>query len=300
MFNDVSEPLSCLYLTLRLFYCLDDFARLYEDCERHHLIEPTGKRRRGGKLCLGEMLFIMVLFHLSPFKDFKNFYLYGVCCKYRCYFKELPSYGRFVSLMPRLFLPFCVLLHCLKGEQSGIYFVDSTKLAVCHNARITRHKVFEGMAKRGKSTMGWFYGFKLHTVINHKGEIMAVRITSGNRDDRSSVLAMVKNLQGKLFGDKGYISEKLCQQLRQKGIQLISGIRKNMKNHLMPLFDKLLLGIRDLLSKQSSIYSNHKCVLSIQDIAHQLMLSFILSHAWLHTAWVKISLKSKSLIHNWS
>jgi len=173
-----------------------------------------GKRRGGGKLCLSEMLFIMTLFHLSAYKDFKHFWLYGICYKYRSYFKQLPSYGRFVGLMPRLFLPFCVLIHSVKGERTGIYFVDSTKLAVCHNARIHRNKVFEGMAQRGTTTMGWFYGFKLHIVINHKGEIMAVRITSGNRDDCAPVLAMVKNLQGKLFGDKGYISKKLCQKLR--------------------------------------------------------------------------------------
>jgi len=113
MFNDVSEPLSCVYLTLPYSAALNDFAHLYEACECHHLIEPLGKRRRGGKLCLGEILFIMVLFYLSTFRDFKNFYLYGICYKYRSYFKQLPTYGQFVSLMPRLFLPFCVLFHSL-------------------------------------------------------------------------------------------------------------------------------------------------------------------------------------------
>ena len=146
----------------------------------HHLL-PTGrKRRRSGKLCLSEMLFIMVLFHLSPFKDFKHFWHYGVEQKYRDYFGEIPSYGRFVSLMPRLFIPFCVLMHSLTGDQTGIYVADSTKIAVCHNLRISRNRVFADLAKRGKTTTGWFYGFKLHVVINHKGEIMAIKITPGN------------------------------------------------------------------------------------------------------------------------
>jgi len=249
-----------------LFCCLDDFAHLYEECECHHLIEPTGKRRRCGKLCLGEMLFIMVLFHLSPFKDFKNFYLYGICYKYRSYFKDLPSYGRFVALMPRLFLPFCVLLHSLKGEQTGIYFVDSTKLAVCHNARINRNKVFEEIAQRGKSTMGWFYGFKLNIVINHKGELMAVRITPGNKDDRAPVEAMVKYLKGKLFGDKGYIGEKLRQKLWKNGIQLITGIRKNMKNYLMPMMDKILLRKRFIIE---TIFDKLKSQMGIEHTRHR-------------------------------
>ena len=195
--------------TTAIFCCLDDFAKTFEDWERHHLL-PTGrKRRRSGKLCLSEMLFIMVLFHLSPFKDFKHFWHYGVEQKYRDYFGEIPSYGRFVSLMPRLFIPFCVLMHSLTGDQTGIYVADSTKIAVCHNLRISRNRVFADLAKRGKTTTGWFYGFKLHVVINHKGEIMAIKITPGNTDDRAVLDDMTRELEGKVLADKGYILLRL-------------------------------------------------------------------------------------------
>ncbi len=227
--------------TTALFCCLDDFARMFEDWERHSLIPSARKRRRRGKLSLGEMLFIMVLFHLSPFKDFKHFWLYGVEQKYRVCFGALPSYGRFVALMPRLFIPFCVLLHSLRGEETGIYIADSTKLAVCHNARISRNRTFRGLAARGRSTMGWFFGFKLHVVMNHKGELMAVKITPGNTDDRAPLEMMVPELKGKLLADKGYISKDLFARLRRHGLHLITGIRKNMKNYLMPILDKLLL-----------------------------------------------------------
>lgn len=227
--------------TTALFCCLDDFARLFEDWERHRLIPTGGKRRRRGKLTLGEMLFIMVLFHLSPFKDFKHFWLHGVEQKYRDCFGELPSYARFVALMPRLFAPFCVLMQALQGEETGVYIADSSKLAVCANARIGRNRVFDGLARRGRSTMGWFFGFKLHLVINHKGEIMAVKITPGNTDDRVPLKSMVGGLEGKLLADKGYISNKLFAELWQQGLHLITGIRRNMRNHLMPLIDKRLL-----------------------------------------------------------
>ena len=123
---------------------------------------PIGKRtgcsRRSSTPALRQavarqMLFIVVLFHLSPYKNFKVFYLYGIGGQYRTCFDELPHYDRFISLMPRLFVPLMVLLHGLSGEQTGVYFVNSTKLAVCHNRRIHRHKVFDGLAARGKTSM---------------------------------------------------------------------------------------------------------------------------------------------------
>jgi hypothetical protein len=249
-----------------LFCCLDDFARTFEEWERHQLI-PTGrKRRRQGKLSLGEMLFIMVLFHLSPFKDFKHFWLHGVEQKYRSCFGDLPSYGRFVALMPRLFTPFCLLLHSLRGEETGLYIVDSTKLGVCHNARINRNRVFKGLAARGRTSMGWFFGFKLHMVINHTGEIMAVKITPGNTDDRTPLEAMVKGLQGKLLGDKGYISKDLFARLWRSGLHLITGIRKNMKNHLMPMLDKLLLKKRFIIE---TLFDKLKSQMGLEHTRHR-------------------------------
>lgn len=224
-----------------LFCCLDDFCKLYREWERHQLIPKTGQRNRAGKLSLSEMLFIMVLFHNSGFRCFKLYYLYAIGQQYRSLFGDLPTYGRFVALMPRLFMPFCVLLHHLSGEKTGIYIADSTSLPLCHNKRISRNKVFEGMAARGKTTMGWFFGFKLHVIINNKGQIVALKITPGNEDDRPALQAMSKDLKGKIFADKGYISKKLFKSLWQRGLHLITGIRTNMKNYLMPWLEKMML-----------------------------------------------------------
>ena len=224
-----------------LYCCLDDFCQAFADWEAHQLIPAPTKRQRSGKLSRSEMLFIMVLFHLSPYKNFKTFYLYGVGCQHRACFRDLPHYDRFVSLMPRLFAPLMVLLHSLGGEETGIYFGDSSKLAVCHNRRIDRHRVFDGLAARGKTSMGWFFGLKLHFVINHKGQIMALKITAGNVADSSVLDEITRHLKGKLYADKGYISHEVFTKLWQRGLHLITGIRRNMRNHLMLLGDKILL-----------------------------------------------------------
>ena len=252
--------------TTALFCVLDDFAKTYEDWERHHLIPTNQKRRRLGKLCLSEMLFIMVLFHVEAYKNFKLYYLHGICHKHRGCFKDLPHYDRFIQLMPRLFMPLTILLHSLSGEETGIYFADSTPLKVCHNRRIYNHKVFDGLAARGKSTMGWFFGFKLHVVINHKGEIMACKITPGNMDDRTVLEHLTQSLKGKLYADKGYISQKLFKALWHKGLQLITGIRKNMKNYLLPWADKMMLRKRFIVE---TVFDTLKSSMGIEHSRHR-------------------------------
>ena len=230
-----------------LYCCLDDFCKLFEEWEAHRLVPSQTTRQRAGKLSRSEMLFIMVLFHLSPYKHFKAFYLCGIRREYRDCFGDLPHYDRFISLMPRLFAPLMVLLHSLGGEQTGIYFADPAKLAVCHNRRIHRHQVFEGLAARGKTSMGWSFGLKLHFVINHKGQVMALKITPGNTADSTVLDDMTRHLTGKLYADKGYVGHALFTTLWQRGLHLITGIRRNMKNYLMPLADKIMLRKRFLI-----------------------------------------------------
>ena len=138
------------------------------------------KRRRSGELSPGALLFIMVLFHLSAFKDFKHVWGHGVERAYRDCFGARPSYGRFVARGLRFFTPFCVLMHSPSGEAAGVYVADSPKLAVCASQRIPRNRTFKGCAARGHSTMGGFFGVKLYVVMKHKGELMAIKITPGN------------------------------------------------------------------------------------------------------------------------
>jgi Transposase DDE domain len=132
------------------------------------------------------------------------------------------------------------------GKRTGIYYIDATALPVCHNRRIARHKVFAGLAARGKTSMGWFFGCKLYLVFNHEHEIVALKLTPGNVSDTAPVISLAKGLTGKLFGDKGYIGKKLADTLLRQGLALMTKVRKNMKALPMTLADKLLLNGRNM------------------------------------------------------
>src|SRR5262249_677925 len=140
-------------------------------------------------------------------------------------FPGLVSYSQFVTLMKTALIPLMAFLKFQTGDCTGISIVDATPIVVCHNKRIHNHKVFDGLAKVGKSTMGWFFGFKLHLIINELGEMLAFKLTPGNVDDRSVVGEMSSKLIGKLFGDKGYISSKLFKELLKRGLHLVTQIR---------------------------------------------------------------------------
>ena len=178
------------------------------------------------------------------------------------------SYQRFIKLIRRVGIPLYVYLHVVMGRCTGISFVDSTPLRVCHNKRIRSHRVFDGFAERGKTTMGWFFGFKLHLVINHQGELIDFDLTPGNVDDRTPLAGFADSLFGKLFGDKGYLSRKLADALREQGIDLVTSIRRNMQPQILPLEDKLWLrkravieSINNLLKNQAQIeHSRHRSV----------------------------------------
>lgn len=182
-------------------FCIDDFCRQFEPAWHKRLLQsgPKKRRRRCG-LCLAELMTLAVLFHQLRFRQFKSFYLNYACRHLRAEFPGLPSYQRVVELMPRCAAPLAALFECLKG---GLSIVDATSISVCDNKRIKRHRVFKGMAARGKTSMGWFFGFKLHAVINSKGELVRIPLTPGNVNDRKPVPALCQGLFGLLFGDKG-------------------------------------------------------------------------------------------------
>lgn len=260
--------------TLTLLYCLvDEFCKEFIPHWQQHLISHQSKKRnRSTQLSMAEIITIATHFHQSHFRTFKHYYLFYVQLHLKPYFPRLVSYERFVTLMQSMILPMCIFLQTLKGEETGIYFVDSMLLEVCHVRREKQHKVFAGIAKKGKSSIGWFYGFKLHLVINDKGELMSFKVTPGNVDDRKPVPNLMRTLIGKLIGDKGYISQKLHDILLEKSIQLITRVKKNMKNKLMPLIDKLLLRKRAVIE---SVNDQLKNISQIEHTRHRSVWNFI-------------------------
>jgi hypothetical protein len=250
---------------LPLFCDIDDFCLLFEPLWEQRLLE-TRQRRRASALCLSEVMTIIILFHTSSYRNFKAYYTEQVLQHYAWAFPRLVSYQRFVELMPSALVPLCGYLQTRKGRCSGISFVDSTSLAVCHNRRIHSHKVFAGCARRGKTSVDWFFGFKLHLVINDRGELLALRLTPGNTDDRRPVPELVKGLFGKLFGDRGYVSGPLFEALYDEGVQLVTKLKRGMRNRLLPLFDKIMLRKRAIVE---SVNDQLKNISQIEHTRHR-------------------------------
>jgi len=253
---------------LELFVSVDDFCQVFLPFwERKLMQDGSKKRRRAGQMSVSEIMTILIYFHQSHYRDFKTYYIDHVCEHLSKEFPYLVSYERFVVLIPSVWGPLSAYLKSLYGRCHGISFLDSTALAVCDNHRIHNHKVFAGVAQRGKGSMGWFYGLKLHLVVNDCGELLACQITPGNVDDREPVPAFAKRLFGKLIADRGYISQALFEQLLETfGVQLITKIRKNMKNRFMPLMDKLLLRKRAIIE---SIIDQLKNISQIEHTRHR-------------------------------
>jgi transposase len=233
---------------LALFCDIDDFCKAFEPVyDRHWLHIGQRHRTRQTALALRELLTLLVYFHWSHYRPFKHYYTEYVAVPWRPYVPHLVSYPRFVALLPRALVPLCGYLSTRKGRCTGIAFIDSTPLAVCDNHRMTTHKVFEGVAARGNTSMGWFYGCKLHLIVNDEGELLALHVTPGNVDDRRPVEQLATGRGGQLFGDRGYISQALHDLLLGQGLELLTKIRKNMKNRVIRLWDKLLLRKRSLI-----------------------------------------------------
>jgi hypothetical protein len=182
-----------------------------------------------------------------------------------------------VEIEHRVFVPMMFFLNTVCfGKCTGITFVDSTSIKVCHNKRIKRNKVFDGIAKTGKSTVGWFYGFKLHLVCNDKGELLSFCLTPGNVDDRNpqTLKTLTKKLFGKLFGDKGYISSSLFEMLFNNGVHLVTGIKSNMKNRLMSFYDRIMFRKCSIIE---TINDELKNICEVEHTRHRSMHNFIMN-----------------------
>lgn len=236
-----------------IFFIIDEFYKVFETAiEKSSLVSDSAAktRRRKSKLSQSEVMTIMVLFHYKQYRNLKNFYLYYVKIHMKNEFPDTVSYNRFVELQQKAILPLAIFLKtCCLGQCTGVSFIDSTPLRVSHIKREKQHKTFKNTATKGQCSLGWFFGFKLHLIINDKGELLDFMLTQANVDDREPLrnLDFHKRIFGKIYGDKGYIGKDLFEQLFVDGVHLVTKIRKNMKNSLMLLQDKIMLRKRVLI-----------------------------------------------------
>lgn len=258
---------------LDLFCSVDDFWQTFTVQYPPAITAPGKQRRRLGRMHPSEIMTILIAFHPSHYRTFKAYYLDHVAIQWRSEFPTLLSYTRFVEQIPSVVTALATYLQTQLGTCTGISFVDSTPLPVCNNPRIHSHKVFAGRAARGKTSTGWFYGFKLHLVISDQGELLAYALTPGNVDDRTPVPFLAQRLFGTLYGDKGYLSQSLCACLWQDyGVHLLTKVRKNMANALLSWIDKLLLRKRGLIE---TVNDHLKNISQIDHSRHRSPTNFL-------------------------
>lgn len=263
-----------IYSKITEIFCLvDEFCKEYDQIVDKHLLGNPSKRP--SVMSKSEVITITILFQLSGFRTFKHFYIYYLQKHMQNDFPRTVSYNRFTELMQQNLMPMTLFLKtCCLGDCTGISFVDSTPVRVCKPKRIRNNKVFKGIATTGKSTMGWFHGFKLHIIINDKGEILNFTITQANVDDRTPLKkkAFLDKIYGKLYADKGYVGKNLMQLLFTDGLHLITHIKNNMKNSLMTMSDKILLRKRSVIE---TVNDELKNICQIEHSRHRSFTNFL-------------------------
>lgn len=261
---------------VEIFYLVDEFCQSAEPLLQRKTLESDGKARRNRKprMSDSEVMTILITFHLSRMRDLKSFYLGYIKNHCKQEFPKQLSYNRFVERQTSVgvLLLLFLNLRCL-GSCTGVSFVDSTPIRVCHPKRAKRHKTLKIAAEYGCSSMGWFYGFKLHLIINDKGEILDFRLTPGNTNDRIPLYdkRFTEKLFGKLIADKGYISQSLFEHLFIDDVHLITHKKKNMKNSIMLQYDKILLRKRVLIE---SVNDELKNICQIEHTRHRSIHNF--------------------------
>lgn len=230
------------------FCIVDDFGKKFGYERSYSGRKPT----RTPGLYNSEIVSILIMYYSSGYKTLKDFYLKAMP-GYKSDFPKMPTYERFVELLKRVKNFFMSFLESLLETDEHCYFIDSTEIPVSRLVRASRNKVFKNVAKLGKSSKGFFFGFKLHAIINRRGSLSALNLSTGNIDDRKPVAQMTNGLTGLLVGDKGYISKNLFQKLFEKGIKLVTNIKKGMKSSIRSAQESLSINKRFIIETVFSI-----------------------------------------------
>ena len=189
---------------VEIYFAVDEFLKEFMPYMGKRLL--TSSKRKPTRTCsltLSEIMTILISFHVIGFRNFKAYYIHLQEFHIN-EFGNLLSYNRFIELIQRTLVPMYFFTQSLSKTKTGCYFMDSTAIKVCSIKRSYTHKVFKSIATKGKTSTGWFFGFKLHLIVNDLGEVMNFHLTTGKVNDRCPVENLCKNLMGKVFADKGY------------------------------------------------------------------------------------------------
>lgn len=226
-----------------LYVMIDDLLKAFQTRFGRRLRLP-GKSPRGRKtLSLAEWITLGLFRYALKMDDVKVYHRH-ILSHYSQDFKSLPNYQNFNAQLNRA-TPYVIFLlqwlcHLQRKAAVLPYLIDSTALPVCENTRIASHKVCEGFAGRGKTTTGWFYGFKLQTVCDSLARLISVLIVPGNTDDRKFIFKLFQDLKGLAIGDAGFVSRPIMQKLSNQGLLFITDVKKNMKRLMSPMQHWLL------------------------------------------------------------
>lgn len=260
-----------------LFYHVDNFCKEFErEVGKNILTDGENKRNRECRLSMSEIMTIAIYYHYSGYHTFKGYYVRHVLTTMKDCFRKLVSYNRFIELKQKIALPLAIFAKVLNSKKcSGIFFVDSFSLPVCNVRRSNSNKTFKKSAKKGKTSVGWFFGFKVHIIIGPEGEIVNFCVTRGNvSDNNKNVLeCLTENIEGKIFGDKGYMLNKdLFEKLLSRNIKVVTKVRKNMKKRLLDVEEKIILSKRGLVE---SVINILKKILLIDNTRHRSQFNFL-------------------------
>lgn len=272
-----------------LFCFIDDYCKIIDENFANRLLSNGKKPTRVPEITYSEIITIILLYQRSRYENFKSFYQYYLKLLHKSDFPTLPSYDRFIALKPRVLWYLATLLQwlCERAKGTGISYIDSTPIAICHRKRISKNKVFAGIATLSKSTYGWFFGFKLHMVINGIGEIQGVTLTKANVDDRKPVPDLTRKLVGLLFGDKGYIKKDLFLKLLNRNLKLVTKIKRGMRNALISLNEKIFLRKRSIIE---TVFGYLKNRLEVEHTRHRSPVNFLVH---IFSTLISYSLKRK-------
>lgn len=259
----------------KIFCEVYDFLKTADFKSRILACEERKNLGRKQKMTKVDVITILIFYNFSKRTTFKDFYELDVLGLLKSAFDYVVSYNRFLELIGKMLQEILGFLcsKCL-GRPTPVNFIDSTSYEVCNIYRASSHKVFNGFAQKGKTSTGWFFGMKLHLIINMYGEIVSFYLTSGNIHDANEKIIdkLTEGLTDKLVGDRGYLSTKIFNNLWSKGIKLITKIRKNMKNKLMDFEEKMLLRKRAVIE---SVFSKLKESYHLEHARHRSKDNFL-------------------------